>query len=73
MPSTDQTSHQTFSSTTETFSIQYIVIRLDKRNFSVLTAKLIVLPRLMVVIFKMDKNLVFSTFDPRFLTLDLDF
>jgi hypothetical protein len=23
--------------------------------------------------FKMDKNLVFSTFDPRLLTLDLDF
>ena len=56
--------------------IQYIAIRhRHRRNFSVLTAKLIVLPRLMVVkVFKMDKNLVFSTFDPRprLLTLDLD-
>ena len=89
-----QISHQTFSSTSETFNYtihshtaspygiairhnhtaQPYGIAIHWRNFSVLTAKLIVLPRLMVVkLLKWIKNLVFSTFDPRPRLLTLDF
>jgi hypothetical protein len=66
-----QISHQTFSSTNETFSYTTVAIRHShRRNFSVLTTKLMVLPLLLVVTFKMDKNLVFSTFRSIF---DLEF